>query len=360
MKERIVERETEKEEYKKLEASFDILLQEVKDLEGSLADYNMTTDKSTIMDPNEIVQYQTQLMTKNKQLLQEVDTIFLMKQNREKELVNLQDKINSIHLEMEKKIQSMEPDKIRIYKDLINETHHLHVEGKNREMEMEKLRNNVHNIESSMRGSNYELREKYKQEEQRASELKTQLNDLYEDMKLIDMNAQDRQTYLLDKVKQNQAKSSILDQEIIHVKTEIKKLETLKGDIQSSLQAQSTTNYGEQSYEKMMEQDKEMTELIISVEKDKSDVIHKQNKTKASIELLLKHLSSGIASSQEKIPTKEEYLEIKDEASFKERHLKTSEDTMRRLEEQKVTRINEVIKNTKKSVFNLFQLNHAL
>jgi intraflagellar transport protein 74 len=78
-----------------LERKYEGLIKEVRELEGSLADYNLAMDKSrTSTDPSEITQYFAALKRRNEQASRDVDAVFMERQERDRGAQRLQDQVN--------------------------------------------------------------------------------------------------------------------------------------------------------------------------------------------------------------------------------------------------------------------------
>ena len=64
---------------------------------------------------------------KNRREAQEVDRIFLIKQQREKETMDVEEQIAGLQRQAEEKINNLEPRKLQMYKDLVSRTNALQV-----------------------------------------------------------------------------------------------------------------------------------------------------------------------------------------------------------------------------------------
>lgn len=153
-------------QYSQLERKYESTLMEVRNLEGTLADYNLAMDKlRTSTDPQEVKNYQHNLEMRNRNEASEIDKVFLMKQQREKGTADLEHQINQVHMAAEAKIKQLEPSKLEAYERLIHESQQLQQEGLQREQELEQMRHKIHELESAVRGSG--MREEYNNEERR-------------------------------------------------------------------------------------------------------------------------------------------------------------------------------------------------
>eukprot|EP00953_Heterococcus_sp_UTEX-ZZ885_P022380 12390-Heterococcus_DN1.PRE.2 len=129
-------------QYSGLERTYEGLLTAVKTLEGTLADHNLAMDKArTTADPGEVASYLQELEDRNSTVCDEtssrcgatcsvsciaivtstgstlrnardLDNIFLMKQEREKGVAQIEHNIGQIHHEMEGQIDALGPQKV--------------------------------------------------------------------------------------------------------------------------------------------------------------------------------------------------------------------------------------------------------
>jgi hypothetical protein len=68
-----------------------------------------------------------QVEAKNKREAAEVDRIFLLKQQREKETAEMETQIAGLQRQAEEKINNLEPRKLQLYKDLVTRANNLQV-----------------------------------------------------------------------------------------------------------------------------------------------------------------------------------------------------------------------------------------
>merc|ERR1719284_1338927 len=80
-------------------------------------------------------------------------------------------------------------------------------------------------------------------------------------------------------------------------------------------------------YEKLHQRDEEMTQFIAEFELTRSSTIPDQQTTQDTIVALLEHVSSSLAAEQD-MPTQQRLKEMKEEATFKEKQLESSQQTM--------------------------------
>ena len=327
-----------------LEETYENLLREVRELEGTLADYNLAKDKARSgADPDEIIRYQKVLATKNNDLAGEIDQIFVLKQERAREAARFDDRIDDIHGTVEDKIQSIDPEKLRTYQGLVKRLTALHTERRRCEDEMANLRNKVLETETTMNGNI--CRNEFKKEEKKAEELKKRLDGLRENYMLSQMDRKEARSYLIDKVKGEQLKTSDIEKNIERVVKEIEGVKKTQDELQAEMNDNLKRSTGGDESEKwnlLFEKDGEITSFLSSSEDSREKMAKEQMQTQSIIVALLEHISEGVVASKEDMPERHEVQELKGDVSFKQKQLESSKRTMTRLQNQKVRRTQEV------------------
>ena len=346
-------------------------IQPVRGMEGNLADYNLAMDKlRTSTDPEEVVAYQKQLQVRNRNEAGEIDKVFITKQQQEKNITDLEAQISDVHRKAEEKIKRLDSDKLKNYEDLIRSSQNLQNEGSQKEQEMEQLRHKTHELEAIVRGSG--MRDEYNREERTVIRLSKQVSErematdemanyqkltlsifnssaqfkqLEDDMEIANMDPKEAHAKLLAKVKEDQRKTTELDSRVSEINDEIHKLKRQQKELVSDTadRERGNTSNDKQKYELLFQRDAEMTQFLESFDQAKFDVLEDQKRTKGTVVALLEHISQGIGTT-DVLPSQERLEEMKDEVSFKTKQLETSQQTMARLQEQRVKRIQEMEK----------------
>ena len=86
-----------------------------------------------------------------------------------------------------------------------------------------------------------------------------------------------------------------------------------------------------------------MTQFIAEFEATRAAEVAEQQSTQDTVVALLEHISSGLAAEQD-MPTQQRLREMKDEATFKEKQLESSQQTMQRLQNERKQRLAEMEK----------------
>lgn len=103
-----------------LKKRHEALLKTKENLEGQLADYNLTLDKlRTATDPDDVQQMANQLAEKNRQMGTELDRLFVTRKQREGDIANMEEQVEGYYRSIQARINELEPSKLRTYKALM-------------------------------------------------------------------------------------------------------------------------------------------------------------------------------------------------------------------------------------------------
>eukprot|EP01031_Cornospumella_fuschlensis_P026278 gene26278-31744_t len=106
-------------QYVQLERRYETLLKSKESLEGQLADYNLALDKiRNATDPEDVQQMAMHMSEKNRQLGQELDRVFMQRKQREQDVQQLEEQMDNIHRQVQKRINELDPNRLRAYNEL--------------------------------------------------------------------------------------------------------------------------------------------------------------------------------------------------------------------------------------------------
>ena len=157
----------------------------------------------------------------------DIDHIFIIRQQKRKDISEIEAKINDMHVTLQNKIQcSKDIEKIQEYNGLKLSFQNLHSECKERENEIDNLHKQICYFQSStLQNEEQDLRTRYKEAQRKEIKMKKKLSLLKEDLKLQRMSSDDAHAYLLNKVKSNEGKivdmgkvKAKLDESIINMR----------------------------------------------------------------------------------------------------------------------------------------------
>ena len=328
--------EREGVEERELQRGHADLLENVKGLEGTLADFNIAFEKYRDgTDPDKISDYQRQLAAKNKIFAEEVDQVFLTKTQYERDNAKLQVHISDFFIRAEEFIRKTEPEKFDSFHILLRQSNELSTVIEKEENNLNYLRGVIFQAEHTMVGKS--LRAEFKHHEKRTQELKTELIMGQDDLKILQMKPKDAHAHQLEKLKQFQRQIAALDEAIVQCESqraELKRVEETLGVEVSQENSFRRFDSGPSEHEIVL--------FLQKFEDTQTQLKRDQEGSKACIVDLLERISDSIALIEDDLPTREEYEEMKSTAAIKSRHLQTSQETMERLQEQKTKRMQEV------------------
>ncbi|CAM9299562.1 unnamed protein product [Discosporangium mesarthrocarpum] len=320
--------------YGHMERTYESLLQEVKQLEGTVADYNLAVDKSrTTADPGEVAAYLHNLEDQNRREARELDETFLMKQQRQKASQELEAETMSIHRKarrrMEEKINDTEPEMVNDYRALLQRHQTLQAEAAQGQ--------------ATGQGGKAALQGEYKELEKAVGRLRREGENLQLDLEIATMDPKQARERLLAKVKSDQDRLKQLDARAAEIGGVLKGMRRQLTELDADLTVEKKGEISQSKVEVLRKRDQEMTTFIENYEPAKANALQDQRVAKETIVGLLEHISQRL-DEQLNIPSQDKMKELEDENSFKDKQLKSSEITMRRLQQEKEKRQQEIAK----------------
>ncbi len=338
--------EQESQSLKDNENGYDDLLTEVRELEGELADYNLAMDKKRSgVDPEDVENFQKQLNLENIKSANEIDEIFITRQKKKKEISDVEEKINKIHLAIHKRIQtSDDQEKIQQYDRLMRSLQSLHLEGKEIEKQIDELRRKITDIKSSMTGnSEQELKSQYKELQRKESEAKDKIIALKEDLKLEQMDPDDAHAYLLERVKLNKSKMKDIDKKKATIEESIKSLKKKKDDIVEKKVKMDNDNDNKTTIlNNMIKEEEETKESLSSIKKETNHLFEEKKTLQSNIVTLMQDMSESTTLLNMTMPSTDQMKDMEEEVTFRQKHLEAGQQTIQMLEKQKLKREQEV------------------
>jgi intraflagellar transport protein 74 len=178
------------------------------------------------------------------------------------------------------------------------------------------------------------------------TKLRQQREVIARDLELVDLEPRQARERLLAQVKFDQEKIVITEKRIAELQEDVSQLRKASAEA-GTVDGMTAAGVGEVDQSKievLQRRDADMTEFINSFEANKEAILVDQARSQQAIVALLEHISQGL-EAQHTIPEgKEEMDALHEENDFKEKHLKTSEATMRRLQAEKEKRLQELEK----------------
>lgn len=324
----------ESNQYGQLERKYETLIKEVRNLEGQLADYNLSMDKfRTSTEPEEVKFYHMRLQEDNQKEAAEIDRIFILKKEREQQIESLEQSIQQIHTAQENKLKQLHPEKLQQYQRLLEENKEVSTRVMSQRSEIEMIKSKIQHFEVEVE------KDKYRQ---LAVDLTKQVDDLRKESEQLEetartcrMDPDEARQVLLAKLKEDQKRMEKIKEEIDDLDRENSKTRKAVMDITADLNERKNGKgrHEPSKYEQLLKKDAEMTQFIESFETTVASEKEEQLKAKENIVGLLEHISTGVNADVSNM-SKARLGEMKDDLSFKSKQMETSQATKVRLEQE--------------------------
>ena len=190
--------------YKRLEKKYEALIEEVRELEGTLADYNLAKDKARMTtDPQHIRNFQQQLKEKNANFEREADNVYRMKQAQIAKTAELQERIEEIKREEAAKIEQLGYEEKQRFEALQKEKESAQARIDQGKAKMEEMKRSIKRLEDDIKFNTY-INE-YKDLQKRLHRLEKEKDAAETEAKWLSMDPDQARQELLQKVKSSNA-----------------------------------------------------------------------------------------------------------------------------------------------------------
>mmetsp|Transcript_15630 Transcript_15630/g.46878 ORF Transcript_15630/g.46878 Transcript_15630/m.46878 type:complete len:580 (-) Transcript_15630:27-1766(-) len=331
-------------EYGGLQRRHENLLGEVRTLEGTLADYNLAMDKGRVgTDPAELSGYVAEFQAKNKQFASEVDRIFLIKKQKDDDASQIDVQIQELHQLAQQKINNLEPEKVQRYDHLLDQSLDLQKKQDAMLAEIDNLVVQIRELEGPNHKQSHS--DEYAQLTKRGERLQKHERRLSDELAIWE--SADPKEALRRLKCQVETQSSELkhhEEYVRDTKSQIILAERQLSELHEEIKDRKSESGGErQKYDKLRQRDEDMSRFISEYEGTRMSTLQDQQQAQCAITSLLEHISRTL-EEQCSIPTQQRLLEMRDEATFKERQLESSQETTSRLNMERKQRETELLK----------------
>jgi intraflagellar transport protein 74 len=317
--------------FKTLEKKRENLIKEVRNLEGELADYNLSLDKKrSEAQADEVLANFEYMKAQNQRHREFLDSLFLERKGMEEEISKIEYEIASINAFAEEKLTELDLEDRQSYSQLKMENKALEdeiiqkkqlLEGVNQRLNMAdaKIRTDV------MKQKANHLREQRQNLSRRKEDLEAQTNE-------DNLSFPEARERLLARakadgqiIKETEARAKEVEKAIANYKKQIQ-------DLDQELKSSSDTS-NVQKYELFYEKDKEMTAFIDSFENTKKAEMGMIKTCEDNITALLEKIAK-LNDRRENLPTQTQVKDWESEYQFKVDKTSDSAVTLERLKAQ--------------------------
>lgn len=328
--------------YMTLERKYDVLINDVRQLEGELADYNLAQDKFRAGTKTEdIMALYHHIKMQNDKKKNQLDELFLERKEMENEIGELERQINDINQANEEKLNELDPEQKNQYDKFRNENNQLIRDINNIRNELDEVNGKLRYLDEKLREDTLRQRAQHLREERvtllkKKEELELQTNE----SNLPFAEARER---LRNRIKQDHS-------DILHAErkmTELKKIvDTYQkniNELESDLVEQKTDQDESHKYEALHKRDNEMTTFMETFEETKESESRQIEQLENTIVTILEHTSKGIAKSGA-LPSRSDVKDMKGDLAYTKGLVEDSENTFARVKVELEQRQNDLEK----------------
>ena len=331
--------------YNQLERRYEIVMREVRGLEGELADYNLALDKlrnHTTLDELQQMYERVQLHVTD--MKAETDEIFLRAGELETEVKAVDARMDELERDAMQQIRVLGEEKVSEFEQLQAERNIWRQRKAAKHDKIKQLNQFIGRQQTYMQSPEYQRKQHAQSLQQQTAVLQQRIDDLTADLSLAhDPSAlKDRLTAAIkrvnDEVSAMEGKRKGYESEVEELTAAVHQLEADRDDI-TSLMSKETR------YAAIAERDKKMSQLI-----DEYPMLYKaaiaatQRLQQQTITAMQQLVSEKQKNDRLENVSTEEVNELKDEISFKVNKLKSSVETLQTLKKEKQKRMEELEK----------------
>lgn len=300
------------------------LANEIKELQGQLADYNMLLDKINMdTEMDDIIQDYNALKMQNEREQNSIDELFTQRRDKEHQIKQLELELDQERRMAESLVEDMPPDQRAKYAKLKNVNNSLQSDLERKQQELDALTTRIQNLEDEVSSSHIK---------QEAVTLYEKLNELGEKKQslLDEMEKENKGTpaeereRLLKQVKEDNQEIASMERKTAELR---EKIETLNGEIQQ-LDMDLEEHQGERNvkYKELKKREETMDDFLDTFEEVKANEQTRKQQLENTVVNILEHISRGMVRTKH-MPSPAELQRMKDDLNFKETEMHKSQST---------------------------------
>lgn len=314
--------------FKTLEKKRENLIKEVRNLEGELADYNLSLDKKrSDAHADEVLANFEYMKAQNAQNRNLLDTLFMERKTIEEEIGRIEYEIASINALAEEKLTELDPEDRTAYNRLKEENRGLEDEIINRKQSLEGVNQRLSMADSRLRTDVMKQKANHLREQRlnllrRKEDLEVQTNE-------DNLSFPEARERLMVRAKADGQVIKETENRIKEVEKAIANYKRQIADLEADLKS-SNDNSNKSRYELFYEKDKEMTEFIDNFESTRKSEMEMIKQAEDNITALLEKIAK-LTDRRENLPTQDQVKDWESEYTFKVGKTGDSAVTLERL-----------------------------
>jgi len=323
-----------------LEKKYEGLTKEVRELEGTLADYNLAVDKQRAgTRPEDLRNMYEHIKIQNDKFKVQLDDLFIERKSQEDQIQAIESQLHEIHQAAEMKLNELDPDQRSEYESLVNENRILiqHINAQ---------RNQLEDINATLAQAEARLRmdhnkQKYIQLKEQTEDLERKKGDLEIQTNENNLSFPEARDRLLAKVKEDNSVIQNTEKRIREVRKMQENYEKQIREVANTDNDDKNAEQDKQKYEILYQRDKEMSEFIDNFELMRNNELNQIRGLEGNIVKLLEE-ASRIQMTNTDLPSVEEFEKMKTDQAIKENQLGMAQETLIRVQQEYEQRLEEL------------------
>lgn len=323
-----------------LEKKYEGLTKEVRELEGTLADYNLAVDKQRAgTRPEDLRNMYEHIKIQNDKFKVQLDDLFIERKSQEDQIQAIESQLHEIHQAAEMKLNELDPDQRSEYESLVNENRILiqHINAQ---------RNQLEDITATLAQAEARLRmdhnkQKYIQLKEQTEDLERKKGDLEIQTNENNLSFPEARDRLLAKVKEDNSVIQNTEKRIREVRKMQENYEKQIREVANTDNDDKNAEQDKQKYEILYQRDKEMSEFIDNFESMRNNELNQIRGLEGNIVKLLEE-ASRIQMTNTDLPSVEEFEKMKTDQAIKENQLGMAQETLIRVQQEYEQRLEEL------------------
>jgi len=323
-----------------LEKKYEGLTKEVRELEGTLADYNLAVDKQRAgTRPEDLRNMYEHIKIQNDKFKVQLDDLFIERKSQEDQIQAIESQLHEIHQAAEMKLNELDPDQRSEYESLVNENRILiqHINAQ---------RNQLEDITATLAQAEARLRmdhnkQKYIQLKEQTEDLERKKGDLEIQTNENNLSFPEARDRLLAKVKEDNSVIQNTEKRIREVRKMQENYEKQIREVANTDNDDKNAEQDKQKYEILYQRDKEMSEFIDNFESMRNNELNQIRGLEGNIVKLLEEVSR-IQMTNTDLPSVEEFEKMKTDQAIKENQLGMAQETLIRVQQEYEQRLEEL------------------
>lgn len=304
---------------------------EVKRLQGELANYNLMVDKShTVTDPEEVEKEYRALKAVNEKETKKIDVIITDRSEIERRARDIDMSIKKHQEAVQQKMDELPEEKRDMWFKLQEEDRQLTTEISSLQAQVEDVRNQCLNEEDAL--ARDPLKKQALELTRAVSEREAEAEELEKATAHLRLSFPEQKKLLLDQVKKDNEDMRKIEDEMKHLKDEVSSGRDRLHEMDTDL-AENQGGGQEDNQKKMMDfYEKMQQELEVKDEvksKEEGDIAEAQTKTVDLLEYI-----SRLEARSRNMPTQQQAADMQDELKFKQQQMEQSQQTVDKMEQE--------------------------